>query len=761
MQQGYFKHVILLSCLYFLSLPAWANSPILVPNESFDYLITPYVSVLEDNQNLSIDNVLVQQIQLRFRPSHSDHLELNATGTNYWLRFSITNPYKEKRLVTLSLSNPSLEQVSFYNISELAHPKTQKMATKKTGSYLRAFPYMLSLPAQTTSSYLIRIVSNSPLRTSLHLSSLDTFILKEQGSYTAQGIGIGSLLLMMLYLIYLFWQTPVLSILIPAAYCAAAAAYSLSFNGLLPTLPNVSNHSNLLTGNIFLAGAIILHTLSVACLSWHTRWIKPWLLTQTLLFTITCLIIQFTISSVNLMFNLSILLHEALLLLFLMLNSSRNSHAQRVLAYGITVALTGLLLNILGILNIMDVTYLHDWLLLIPCSIGFSLLVACTHSRDRHKITKPAQELALTPSLLARMNHELRSPINGVMGMADLMRDTPMGVEQRNFINTISHSARDLMKVINDISDLTKIQTNSLKLEHKAFNTRELLTDTLHYFQEDAGRKNMELALDIADNLPSRVMGDPARLQSLLQTLIGKCLGYCEQGELTLSVHHYQDDNPGQMIQLRIHAHIVHPDELKAQLQLLKYKQPLYHEQQSSENWSLLILRRILKHMRANLEVETITSRGMSVCIYTPLATDIQTEKEPQNNDLSGHHILIVDDNISLRSLLENQAKRWGMRVTSTYSGKEALALMRNQCTLGTPFDLIIIDHDMPLMNGLQLSRRIGNDDDIHPKPARLMLTGMSIHQVQEEAREAGIEQLLAKPANSEHLRQALMKLKQ
>jgi CheY-like chemotaxis protein len=110
--------------------------------------------------------------------------------------------------------------------------------------------------------------------------------------------------------------------------------------------------------------------------------------------------------------------------------------------------------------------------------------------------------------------------------------------------------------------------------------------------------------------------------------------------------------------------------------------------------------------------------------------------------------------------VIEKQVRRWGMRPESTYSGKEALAMMRNQISMGQPYDILIIDHDMPVMNGLQLAERIQQDKDIDHKPALLMLTGMNVTVVREDAVAVGIQQLLAKPASGDRLRQALQGLR-
>ena len=116
-----------------------------------------------------------------------------------------------------------------------------------------------------------------------------------------------------------------------------------------------------------------------------------------------------------------------------------------------------------------------------------------------------------------------------------------------------------------------------------------------------------------------------------------------------------------------------------------------------------------------------------------------------------------MDDNTTFRGVIEKQVKRWGMKADSTYSGKEALALMRNQSNLGEPYDFIVIDHDMPIMNGIQLTERLMADMDIEPKPMRIMLTGLGIGSANQEAKEAGIQKVVNKPVTGRHLKEVLL----
>ena len=119
--------------------------------------------------------------------------------------------------------------------------------------------------------------------------------------------------------------------------------------------------------------------------------------------------------------------------------------------------------------------------------------------------------------------------------------------------------------------------------------------------------------------------------------------------------------------------------------------------------------------------------------------------------------ILIVDDNATFRTVVEKQVKRWGMRADSTYSGKEALALMRSKANLGEAYDYVVIDHDMPIMDGIQLTERLMADTSIEPKPTRIMLTGLGVGTVNQQANQAGIQKVVNKPVSGRQLKEILL----
>lgn len=757
--------LLLLAALLLLcfSSNSQASNPVLIPNQSFDYGVTPYASVYEDKQQLlSIDDILLPRQQLRFTPSHSEKLKFGLTTSAYWLRISISNPYKSPKQAVLSLSNPDLKQVSLYNIN---HPEPQTYSRKsrgRIGGYIQAYPFLIDIPAESTESFLIRIASDSILNTELRLASLDYFLFNEQWDFVIQGLVLGWVLGTLLYFLNLYRQQKLLLAAAAASYCICALMFLPSWTGLLSMLFTTDGETLAYVGYVMISLSASAHGFVVYSLGWRQRHIEQKLIVIGILYLITNMaIVALVDSGMQFFIALSLLLYGMATSILLISVPSKERQAQRWLTYGTLALSIGLILTLLTTKNLLTLEFLHDWAILILPSVLILSMVASVATITGQQTSKhhtSGNELQINAAMLSHISHELRSPINGVLGMSQLLSDTPLGNNQRDFLNTISEAGYDLLHVVNQVSDLGKVQTDQLELESEPVDIRKLLNHTVQHFQQGGVRKQMELIVDIGDQVANRLIADRTHLQSLIHSILAKLMAYSEHGVLALAAQPYNSQTTsGLMLQLRLNSQLARPDELRSALKILQHHKPQQRNGDVSKQWNMLVLRKVMKHMKATLEIEDFNLHGASMTLYLPLESDQQPATTRSHDDsLIGLRVLIVDDNASVRNVIEKQLRRQGMRAESTYSGKEALAMMRHQNSIGEPYEVLIIDHDMPLMDGLQLSERVLSDPDISNKPVRLMLTGMNISNVREEALDAGIQQLLAKPADPDQLRMAI-----
>lgn len=754
-----------------ISFPVQANNPVLLPNASFDYSITPYVAVLEDpTGQLDITTMLTREQQLRFTPSHARSLKFGMTDSAYWLRFSLSNPYAHPRQVVLTLSGNDLDDIEFYDISggdTYQHIHRDDMARSLRGSFLQAHPVELQIPEQSTRSFLIRAHSSGLFSTHIRLMSMDRFVANEQEVFTLQGLSIGWVLATLAWFLFLFQRRHHLFALMSAGYCLAIALYQPTWMGIYPLLFNVSPPEASHFGEFALAASSTFQMLASRSLGWGGRMRSTVRHGLAALAALPLPLVMagslLTPHAALLTIALMIILVEFGGALLLALGQPDYPSARRWLVGGHLITGFGVMIAVLTTYNLLSMDVLTDWApMVLPFVVIGSLVMALMNIMRPATVTenRNVTQKNLSPALLSQISHELRTPINGVIGMNELLGDTPMSAAQRDFCDTIALAGRDLLHVANEISDLARIQNRTLELELRPFSLSVLLNEVMAHFQQEAIRKQVELVIDIAEGMPDQYNGDAGRLQTLLHNLVEHALAYTEYGELTLLAGNYRTDQAsGVRLQLQMSNTIVKQDELKQAFSVLQYRKPAPGTS-DDETWNQMVSRHLIEKMNASLAVESMTGHGASLTICLPLSATQAGITEHTDESLIGLRILIVDDNASLRTVLEKQVRRWGMRPDSTYSGKEALAMLRNQITLGQPYDVIIIDHDMPVMNGLQLAERIQGDKDIVQKPARLMLTGLNIGAVREEAAAVGIQNLLAKPASGERLRQALLELR-
>lgn len=747
-----------------------ANQPVLLPQTSFDYAISPYISIFEDQSNqLTIEQMVRREQQLLFTPSHARSLKFGITDSSFWLRFSVSNPYNEEQAVVFSLANSSFIDIKIFDIS--AHKEHKQISPNDPSRIIssggvQSFVAVLEVPAKTTNSYLVNFKSTGLVTTYAHLLSRDAYIAKEQRFFTIQGFGVGLIFTVFAFFIYIWHTQKKLLALIGACYSITVIGCqptAINYLVLMAELP-LENIIYILT--IFANLSTILYISAAATLNWEG---SNGILIRNTLFALAGVHIPVTIlalifiptTAMPVTSTLMIVTHTiaAIIVIF---SRSRMVRTQRILRTGFIVSLIGILLALMTANNLLAFDLFAAWssYILPMCALVFLTLATLSQLTRAHRYSPNTNlDLPLTPALISQISHELRTPINGVTGMTELLIDTPLSPQQLDFANTIGLAGRDLLHVANEISDLARIHAGNLGLEQKPVKISSLMNQVLSDLQQEAVRKQVELILDLRDDVPAHIKHDQQRLHTILRNILARALTYTEYGEMSVYVMPFNStENHGIRFQIQLSSTIIRQEELRSAFQILQYQLPLPSDRPNN-SWVMLLTRHLLKEVNGLLEVESMTSQGASLTLTLPISGDITPPAPVIDGVLAGRRILIVDDNASLRAVLERQVKRWGMKAQTSYSGKDALALLRTQCNFGEPFDLIIIDQDMPIMNGIQLTERIMNDKDITTKPARLMLTGSGVELVRAEATSAGVQSLLSKPTDTELLRVALLEL--
>lgn len=377
------------------------------------------------------------------------------------------------------------------------------------------------------------------------------------------------------------------------------------------------------------------------------------------------------------------------------------------------------------------------------------------HAHALHESQKAAEANRAKSDFLARMSHEIRTPMNAICGMAELLMETPLTNEQRQYVGIFQRNSERLLTLINDILDLSKVESGTLEIDSAPFRLNDLLDATVDLIAPLADRKNLELVCDCKPGVPAQVEGDPDRLQQILINLLGNAIKFTRSGEIVLSVDH--ESLPDNKSRLRISVSDtgegIAPEDVARIFEPFAQADSSITRKTGGTGLGLAIAKRLVEMMGGQLTVESRLGNGsvfsfvIEVKVLEPAHS---SHPELRTERLAGLRALVADDSATNRMLIRRTLTPLGILVDEAANGAEAL-LKIQQVKDNQHYDIVIIDRKMPVLDGFETAEKISRSLFTRA-PIILMLSSETQLGELAKARRLGIDATLVKPVKGPKL---------
>jgi len=717
--------------------------------------------LLDEQGDLQLSDIRSTRYINQFSPTELDRLSAAEPGGALWLRFRLA-PGKHEQL--LRIFAPDLSHLNLYVLDgdKLIDQLNTGSEQPQTERRLPNSDFMLPLPqSDKPLDVYLRLVSEHQMRPYITLQSA-ILTAANHNQTLIYGLLFGCIGMLILHNLIRYGYSRSRSSLWLAG-CEALLMLSL---GLLLNLaaPWLPDWHGLQT-----PGAYVALILTAPCgLMFAYRFFSPLgphplnkLLQGEILFIGICALLLLFVNTLPLnIITYALVALAGLTMLFVSAwHWQKGYRPARLFVAGMVVFNLGILIILPALmgLTLIEPQGLITALLAFICLSGLLMSIALSErqrsiTEDRFSVSRDLAasnaEINAKAEFLAKISHEIRTPMNGVLGMTELLLGTPLSVKQRDYVQTIHSAGNELLTLINEILDISKLESGQIELDDVQFDLNALIEDCLSIFRAKAEQQNVELISFIQPQVPRVISGDPTRLRQTLLSLVENALKKTDEGEILIVVAlDERSARPRLRIAVQDSGEPMDAEERDALMHTELHSKNFLSTTRLGGNLGLVIARQLIRLMQGEFGIKSGANQGSTLWLTLPLDPDrLEHPTSDLDGPLQGARVLVVDDNDTCRKVLVQQCSAWGLNVSAVPSGKEALALLRTKAHLRDYFDVVLLDQNMPGMTGMQLAAKIKEDPSLNHDILLVMLTGISNAPSKIIARNSGIKRILAKP---------------